>query len=142
METFGTKLLKQRNKSKLTAQEVADSLGVTQGTVHNWESDKSSFKVEYLPKLAEILGVSITDLIPEGTTLKIMDNSNLTNHDNAVVGFEVKIEAPEVYLKLLDSKDKIIELLTKRCEDLEASHAAKDKIIEALRAEVGRLRQG
>jgi hypothetical protein len=29
METFGTKLLKQRIKSKLSAQEVADALGVT-----------------------------------------------------------------------------------------------------------------
>jgi hypothetical protein len=89
----------------------------------------------------------MADLIPEGTTLKFMDNSNLKNHDNAVVGFEVKIEAPDVYVKLLDSKDKLIEskdqiigILTKHCEDLETTNTAKDKTIEALRAEIERLR--
>jgi hypothetical protein len=89
----------------------------------------------------------MTDLIPEGTTLKLMDNSNLKNHDNAVVGFEVKIEAPDVYVKLLDSKDKLLEskdqiiaILTKRCEDLEATNAAKDKTIGDLRAEIEHLR--
>jgi len=55
--TFGTKLHKLREKSRLSQQEVADFIGVSQNTYIRWESDLSTFKIEYLPKLAEAFKV-------------------------------------------------------------------------------------
>ena len=51
--TFGTKLHKLREKTCLSQQEVADLIGVSQNTYSRWESDLCTFKIEYLPKLAE-----------------------------------------------------------------------------------------
>jgi len=55
--TFGTKLHKLREKSRLSQQEVADFIGVGQNTYSRWESDLSTFKIEYLPKLSEAFKV-------------------------------------------------------------------------------------
>ena len=67
--TYGTKLRKIREKNKLSQQEIADQLQISQSTYSQWESDLTTFKVEYLPKLAEIFKIDVTELIPEGTVV-------------------------------------------------------------------------
>lgn len=110
--SFGTKLLKNRLKCKLTTPEMAALLGISQGTYHNWESDKTSLPAKYLPELAEIFKVDVTELIPNytGSVVRIMNNQDLKNNDNAIVGFEVKIDKGELYEKILESKEEIIAL--------------------------------
>jgi transcriptional regulator with XRE-family HTH domain len=66
---IGTQLRKLRDKRKLSQQQVADHLGVAQSTYWNWESDESHFRVEYLPKLAEILQIDATALIDTGSKM-------------------------------------------------------------------------
>ncbi len=102
--TFGTKLLKLREKARLTQQEVAEQIGVEPHTYGRWESDLNSFKVEYLIKLAEVFKVEPTELIPQGTVVKIVNNTD--NKDSSVNGFEIKMDARELYKELLDSKMK------------------------------------
>ncbi|MCC5612482.1 helix-turn-helix domain-containing protein [Nostoc sp. CHAB 5834] len=110
--TFGTILRKNREKKRLSQKEVAEYIGVAQATYHNWETDQLSFRVEYLPKLAEVFDVPMAELMPEGTTLKLMNNQHQKNHDKSVVGFEVTInESRDLYVELMSSKDEIIRLL-------------------------------
>ena len=107
--TFGTKLHKLREKSRVSQQEVADFIGVGQNTYSRWESDLSTFKIEYLPKLAEAFKVEPTGLIPQGTTIKIINNHD--NKDTSVNGFEINMDARELYKDLLSSKNEVIRLL-------------------------------
>jgi transcriptional regulator with XRE-family HTH domain len=111
--TYGTKLHQFREKSRLSQQEVAEKLGIGQSTYSQWESDQSTFKVEYLTKLAEIYDVDATELIPQGTTVKIVNSGN-QKIDNSVIGFEITMDARELYKDLLNSKDEIIRLLKKQ----------------------------
>jgi transcriptional regulator with XRE-family HTH domain len=114
--TFGTKLHKLREKNRLSQQEVADLIGVSQNTYSRWESDLSTFKIEYLSKLAEAFKVEATDLIPQGTTVKIVNNKD--NKDTSVNGFEINMDARELYKDLLDSKNEVIRLLREENERL------------------------
>jgi transcriptional regulator with XRE-family HTH domain len=115
--TFGTKLLKLREKNRLSQQEVADLIGVSQNTYSRWESDLSTFKIEFLPKLAEVFKVDPTELIPQGTTVNIV-NSGSQKIDNSVVGFEINMDAKELYKDLLASKNEIIRLLKDEIDKL------------------------
>lgn len=56
--------LKQlRKKSKLTLQEVADTLGVTKSTVFKWESRNTNLKGKHLFNIASLYNVSPDSLI-------------------------------------------------------------------------------
>lgn len=116
--TFGTRLLKLRKESRLSQQQVADLIDVSQNTYSRWESDLSSFKIEYLPKLANVFNVEPTELIPQGTIVKIVNNKG--NKDSSVNGFEISMDARELYKDLLESKNEVIRLLKTENERLKA----------------------
>lgn len=94
-------------KQRLSQQEIADYLEISQSTISLWESDKSTPQVEYLPKLAEILKVNILELLPK-TPIKIEHNTD--NKNNLVKGFDITIDGSQLFKDLLDSKDEIIRL--------------------------------
>jgi transcriptional regulator with XRE-family HTH domain len=71
MIQFGAILIRCRKKAGLSQQQVADRLGVAKSTYHAWESDKSVFSADYLPELATIFGVDITELFPPGLTITV-----------------------------------------------------------------------
>ncbi len=75
----------------------------------NWENDESHFKLDHLPKLAEILQVDPSDLLPEGSVVKIVNNTE--NKDNSVNAFEVKMDERFLSEKLLKSLEETIALL-------------------------------
>ena len=124
--TYGTKLRKIREKNKLSQQEIADQLQISQSTYSQWESDLTTFKVEYLPKLAEIFKIDVTELIVEGTVVKVMNNQEHKNNEYSVVGFEINMDVRDLYHKLLLSKDEIIQ--------------SKNEIIEIRKQEIEKLR--
>jgi transcriptional regulator with XRE-family HTH domain len=51
-----------REKKRLSQEELAHAIGVTQTTIGNWESGKS-IKHEYISKLAETLDTPIDYLL-------------------------------------------------------------------------------
>lgn len=84
-----------------------------------------------LPKLAEVFDVDVTELIPKGTTVKIVNNSN--NNDGSVNAFQVQMDARKLHDDLFSSYESIIK--------------AKDEIIEGkkeliimLRDEISKLK--
>ncbi len=60
---LGEVLIRLRHKIDLSQQKVADYVGVKQNTYQSWECDKTSMKVVFLPKVTEVLCVSIPDLL-------------------------------------------------------------------------------
>ena len=52
-----------RKKQGLTQEELAARLGVTTSAVGNWEAGLRRPRYESLRRLAEVLGVSIDDLL-------------------------------------------------------------------------------
>ena len=60
-----TNLQRIRKEKGLSQKELADALGVTQGTVSAWESGRWDPTVENLRAVAKVLGVTVDELIGE-----------------------------------------------------------------------------
>ncbi len=104
--TVSEKLIKYRTELKMSQQEVADRLGISQATYNHWESGKARLTVEHIPRLVELFGKSPTDFIPEGTVVKIAHNQN--NKDGSINAFEVVVDAQKLYQDFEGSKNEII----------------------------------
>ncbi len=110
--TTGIKLRNLRIKKKLSQEELAEKIGVSQVTIGNWEQGKS-IKHENVKKLAEILDVPF-DYLLEEKQINISQN-NTENAANNVAGFEIIIKTPNHIVDSLFSRiDRLIELLEKK----------------------------
>ena len=57
-----------RREKGMTQKELADMIGVTDKAVSKWERDVACPDTQTIPKLAEILGISVEELINAKTT--------------------------------------------------------------------------
>ena len=62
-ETFGNMVAALRKEKGMTQLELAGKMGVTDKAVSKWERDLSFPDVSSIPKLANILGVSVDELM-------------------------------------------------------------------------------
>jgi len=62
---IGNKLRVKRDNKKLSQQEIADYLHISQRTYSNFESDKSEPSLTQLSKLAEVLEFNLLDMLQE-----------------------------------------------------------------------------
>lgn len=62
-QTFGATISALRKERGLTQLELARQMGVTDKAVSKWERDLSFPDVASLPKLAEVLGTSLDELL-------------------------------------------------------------------------------
>ena len=62
-ETFGNMVAVLRKEKGMTQLELAEKMGVTDKAVSKWERDLSFPDVSSIPKLAEILEVSVDELM-------------------------------------------------------------------------------
>ena len=62
-KTLGTMIAELRKQHGMTQLELAEKMGVTDKAVSKWERDLSCPDINSLPTLAEILGVSVEDLM-------------------------------------------------------------------------------
>ncbi|WP_293870894.1 helix-turn-helix transcriptional regulator [Flavobacterium sp.] len=99
--TTGIKLKLLREKRKLSQEELAYKIGVVQATIGNWERGKS-IKVDYIPKLADILEVSSTYFMEESQPII---NDPITDAIvNNETGFEITIKTPNTLFDDLNKK--------------------------------------
>lgn len=104
------KLKKLRELKKLTQEELAFKIGVSQVTVGNWEQG-SSIKHEHLKKIAEVFEIPVDYLLEEKS---ITISPSIENSTNNYVAFEIVVKTPNEVIKNLISKiDKLIEVLDK-----------------------------
>ena len=122
MQNLGKKLLQHRNKHSYSQEEVADKLGISQSNYSRIESDKFPISAELLPKLAQLYGISVTELVlPEAT--EYMNQS--TYKDNAFSSYLVYQESQkqsdqviEAQKETISSKDILIKSLQETIADL------------------------
>ena len=62
-KTLGTMIAELRNQHGMTQLELAEKMGVTDKAVSKWERDLSCPDINSIPNLAEILGVSVEELM-------------------------------------------------------------------------------
>lgn len=64
--TLGRQIAALRKDRGLTQQGLAEKMGVTDKAVSKWERDLSCPDVASIPRLAEVLGVSVDELMQPG----------------------------------------------------------------------------
>ena len=62
-KTLGTMIAELRKQHGMTQLELAEKRGVTDKAVSKWERDLSCPDINSIPSLAEILGVSVEELM-------------------------------------------------------------------------------
>lgn len=62
-KTLGMMIAELRKQYGMTQLELAEKMGVTDKAVSKWERDLSCPDINSIPKLAEILGVSVEELM-------------------------------------------------------------------------------
>ena len=62
-QTLGATIAALRKEKGMTQLDLAQQLGVTDKAVSKWERDLSCPDVNSLPKLAEVLGVTVDELM-------------------------------------------------------------------------------
>ena len=62
-KTLGTVIAELRKQHGMTQLELAEKMGVTDKAVSKWERDLSCPDINSLPNLAQILGVSVEELM-------------------------------------------------------------------------------
>ena len=62
-KTLGTMIAELRKQHGMTQLELAEKMGVTDKAVSKWERDLSCPDINSLPNLAQILGVTVDDLM-------------------------------------------------------------------------------
>lgn len=66
-ETFGSKVASLRKGKGMTQLDLAEKMGVTDKAVSKWERDLSLPDVSSIPRLAEVLDVSVDELLQAKT---------------------------------------------------------------------------
>ncbi len=61
---IGPAIKAARQARRLTLAEVGYTLGVTRQYVYAWEAGRRNPGPKHLAKLAEVLGLQVTDLLP------------------------------------------------------------------------------
>lgn len=69
MQKIGKKISELRKKRNMTQMELADRMGISFQAVSNWERGNSMPDIAKLPELAELLSVSLDELLDEKAVL-------------------------------------------------------------------------
>ena len=80
-KTLGAMIAERRKQHGMTQLELAEKMGVTDKAVSKWERDLSCPDISSIPNLAEILGVSVEELMqvkkeadaPAGKAAELME---------------------------------------------------------------------
>lgn len=79
-QTLGAMIAALRKEKGMTQLELAEKMGVTDKAVSKWERDLSCPDVNTIPRLAELFGISVDELMQVKTTSKgKSDKSELVN---------------------------------------------------------------
>lgn len=79
-QTLGTMITSLRKEHGMTQLELAEKMSVTDKAVSKWERDLSFPDVNSLPKLAEIFGISIDELMRINSSTRLDDNTKNINN--------------------------------------------------------------
>ncbi len=78
-QTLGMMIASLRKENGMTQLELAEKMGVTDKAVSKWERDLSCPDINSIPQLAELLGVSVDELMQSKNESKDDERSNEVN---------------------------------------------------------------
>lgn len=101
-KTLGALIAQLRKQKGMTQLELAQQMGVTDKAVSKWERDLSCPDINSIPHLAEVLGVSVEELMQSKTqeTPQRSDVAQIMN--TACKGVALAMGVAVVVLLLLD----------------------------------------
>lgn len=109
-ETFGQRFQRLRKSAGLTQEDVANRLNITAQAVSKWENDVSAPDISALTELADILHVSLDELLgktPSTTVVPVEQRKNIdsmylrvkvNSHDGDKVNINVPLIAVRLFL--------------------------------------------
>ena len=114
--TIGTKLIQFRKIRKLSQRDVADYIGVSQTAYSEWEADKVSFQVKFLPLLAELFGIDPIKLLPNLSSEKTVPNQDkkkpgmegVTSEHDLVYSRELITDLIKELIQLLKEENRVL----------------------------------
>lgn len=92
-QTLGQKIFELRKAKNMTQLELANQLNITDKAVSKWERDISCPDINTFPKLAEILGVSVDELLQANANAK-------AEHDEKKDTFDMVLKAIPLALSI------------------------------------------
>lgn len=78
-KTFGKTIADLRKEKGMTQAELAEKLGVTDKAVSKWERDLSYPDTALLPRIAELFGLSVDDLMRNSSMTKDSRNKSIND---------------------------------------------------------------
>lgn len=106
------KIVKLREEKNYSQTYLADKLGMSQKAYSKIETGETKLTVFHLMKIAEVLEVNLTELF-DASNVNIYNNYHTHNGEGIVINKTASEEIKELYEKLLQAKDREIELLKK-----------------------------
>lgn len=94
LDGIGQRIKLARTRAKLTQKELAKLLSTNQSWIYMAEDGQQNLQLGSLRKIAQILGVSVRDLIPDT--------------QNPVPEFEIPFEIAETFRKLIFQLTEVI----------------------------------
>jgi len=114
MANIGENIKKIRELKNFTQEAMASNLGVSQKTYSNIENAGNVIAFDKIERIAEILEVNVTKILELNTEVILNNNGQnggLSQLNTAVSYNYLNEEQVKLYERLLEEKDRIIELL-------------------------------
>lgn len=92
-ETFGQRFQRLRKNASLTQEEVATKLNITAQAVSKWENDASAPDISVLSELADILGVTLNELLGKAAETSYVPERQRKDINNMF--FRIKVLSKE-----------------------------------------------
>ena len=104
-KTFGNQIASLRREKGMTQSELAEKMGVTDKAVSKWERDLSCPDVSSIPRLAEIFGISVDELMSGKPTVKENPSRLDSIIDLALKGVALAMGVATVVLSIMNKVD-------------------------------------
>ncbi len=101
-QTLGQKIAELRKSKNMTQLELASQLNITDKAVSKWERDISCPDINTFPKLAEILGVSVDELLQACTAEKAENEEKKDTIDMVLKAVPLAMSVAVIILTFID----------------------------------------
>lgn len=101
-ETFGQKFSKLRKEKGLTQEDIAEKVNISSQAVSKWENDISLPDISVLPILADILDVSIDELLGREKTpiVEVIEEKKRKDINKMLLKIKVDAEGNKVNINI------------------------------------------